>query len=130
MTQLIKKHSSRMSTLLVRSRKPGSGHRQQNEAENAIDLSPIQVLAAEIKLQILVEAANVSVMKSLVIACPAFYPVYCENRYRLLLNAYRKSQCKHNDVLAEVVLKIRQIQGSEFFRRITALSLFKDSDVE
>lgn len=86
-----------MSTLLVRSRKPGSEHCQQNEAENAIDLSPIQILATELKLLILVEIAKNLVMKILVIACPASDPVYCEDRYRLLLNAYRKSRYKHNE---------------------------------
>lgn len=113
---LTMKHTSLMSRLF-------DGHYKVETGGPA--LSKIQTLPAELKLQILKDAANISVVKNLVIACPAFYPVYCENKYKVLLNAHRTSQDKHTDVLAEVLLKIHQLDGSESSRRAHAWHLWE-----
>ena len=87
--------------------------------------SKIQILPAEIKLQILKEVANISVLKNLVIACPDFYPVYCENRYRVLLDCHRKCQDEYTDVLGEVVLKINQLDETESSRTLKGFELWR-----
>jgi hypothetical protein len=118
------KHTSLMSRLLV-------GHCKTETAKAVAPArSKIQTLPAELKLQILRDAANILVVKNLVIACPGFYPVYCENRYTLLLRCHRKSQDEHTDLLAEVVLKINQLNrlnGSESSRTDQAVELWQKS---
>jgi hypothetical protein len=115
------KHTSLISKLLV-----GSSQTEPAKVPAPAPApSQIQTLAAEIKLQILEEVANISVLKNLVIACPDFYPVYCENRYRVLLNCLRKCQDKHTDVLGEVVLKINQLDETESSKIIKGFKLWQ-----
>jgi hypothetical protein len=78
--------------------------------DNQAKLSKIQTLPAELKLQILLNLPDISAVKNLVIACPCFYPIYRENRYRILLNAHRESQDVHTDELATVLLKIHKLE--------------------
>ena len=88
-------------------------------------LSKIQTLPAELKLHILEDAANILVLKNLVLACPTFYPVYCRNRYSVLLNAHRKSQDKYTDVLADILLNVHNVDGTDFLRRDQAWKLWR-----
>ena len=59
--------------------------------------SKIQTLPAELKLSILMFAANIFVVKTLVMTCPGFYPVYCENRRKVLLSAHQDSHDLRTD---------------------------------
>jgi hypothetical protein len=85
----------------------------------------IQTLPAEIKLQILKEAANICELRNLVIACPDFYPVYCENRYRVLLHCHRKSHDEVTDIRSQVNLRINQLNDTEASRTLKGLKLVR-----
>ncbi len=121
-----KRQSSWISSLFVRRSKVEQGASQQAENEKATSLSKIQTLPVELKLQILETAANVLEVKNLVIACPSFYPVYCENRYRILLNAHRASQDIRTDVLVEIVLNIHKFVGSARMKKAHARQLWTE----
>lgn len=125
---LTKKLSSRISTVFHRSSKaqPKGKHTDTSEP-NA--LSKIQTLPAEIKLQILEDAANICVVKNLVIACPSFHPVYCENRYRVLLGAHRKGHDNRLGVVAEVILYINKLDEAPQARRNQAWMFWMEIQV-
>jgi hypothetical protein len=111
MTMMLTKKPG-LSKLLARHPKDETEQIKPTEKEETTPLSEIQTLPFELKLQILEEAANILVVKNLVIACPSFYPVYRENRYKILLNAHRKSQDRRTEVLANAVLNIHKLDGT------------------
>lgn len=100
------------------------------ETEGSKSLSKIQTLPAELKLRILKYAANTLVVKKLVIACPSFYPVYSENKYTVLLNAYRRSQDRRVDFLAEIVLTINKYNKAEPMRMERAWKIWQGETKE
>jgi hypothetical protein len=105
------KHTSLISRLLVGpcQTEPVKASAPAPAPAAASAPSKIQTLPAEIKLQILKKAANICELRNLVIACPDFYPVYCENRYRLLLDYHRKSHDEVTDIRSQVVVRINQL---------------------
>jgi hypothetical protein len=120
----------RTSKLFARHPNVETEQSQPLEEEETIPLSTIQTLPFELKLQILEEAANILVVKNLVIACPSFYPVYRENRYKILLGAHRKSQDRRTDVLANAVLNIHKLDGTGSSRNEEAWLVWKKSREE
>jgi hypothetical protein len=120
----------RTSKLFARHPNVETERSQPVEEEETIPLSTIQTLPFELKLQILEKAANILVVKNLVIACPSFYPVYCENRYKILLSAHRKSQDRRTDVLANAVLNIHKLDGTGSSRNEEAWLVWKKSREE
>jgi hypothetical protein len=121
---LTKKISFLTSSLFGQISKTGEINRQPAEIGEVIALSKIQTLPTELKLQILEEAADVLVLKNLVIACPCFHPIYRANKYRLLLHALQKNLSGRTDVLALVLLKIQKLEGKERVRRVEARASF------
>lgn len=107
--------------------KAEAGKSQPASSEGIAVLSKIETLPAELKLQIIENTANVSVVKQLVIACPSFHAVYCENKYRVLLNAHRKCQNKDSDVYATAVLNIHKFDGPEDLKMHNARDVWENS---
>jgi hypothetical protein len=107
-----KKTFSRISSRFAGYLKIERDNLEQTEGCESIPLSRIQILPPELKLQILENAGDVLAVRNLLIACPSFHPVYCENRYKVLLNALRVGLGNITDVWALVVLNIHKIGGA------------------
>lgn len=125
---LTKKLSSRISVVFDRNSQKHPREKHTDTAKPSA-LSKIQTLPAEIKLQILEEAASICVVKNLVIACPSFHPVYCKNRYRVLLGAHQKGHDNRLGAVAEVVLYINKLGKAPHVRRNQAWMFWMEIQV-
>ena len=98
---------------------------RETKSDRCIPLSKIQTLPAELKLQILENAPDILAVRNLLIACPGFYPVYCKNRYEVLLKVLQASLGTVTDLWAIVVLNIHLLDVADPLGRARAGQLWR-----
>ena len=89
--------------------KPKEEEPQRSETGKVGPPSKIQTIPAELMLLILEKAPDVLAVKNLLLACPSFYPIYCGNRYKVLLKVLLKSMGPVTTIWAMVALDLHKL---------------------